>query len=258
MKNINDDFTNLIEYKANIYSQNGEDGVLKEILKRLNLKNKIKWCVEFGAWDGTHLSNTYNLVRKGWKAVYIEGNRKKFNDLLKTKRKNRNIIAINEFVSRNRLSKNSLDNILKRTDIPKDFEILSIDIDSFDLEVWQSISFFDPKIVIIEINSAYPPGIIKWHSEEYSNVNGNSFSATLKVGQDKGYDLICHTGNMIFIKKEFTELINLDPKLLKYPELLFQDKWYSIEKNKYNKFTNKVFAFLKIKIINKIKKLIFK
>ena len=38
MKNINDDFTNLIEYKANIYSQNGEDGVLKEILKRLNLK----------------------------------------------------------------------------------------------------------------------------------------------------------------------------------------------------------------------------
>ena len=49
-------------YKKNIYSQFGEDGIIEEILKRL--KNKInKTCVEFGAWDGIHLSNTYNLIK---------------------------------------------------------------------------------------------------------------------------------------------------------------------------------------------------
>ena len=33
-------------FKKNIYSQNGEDGILEEILKKLNLKIN-GWCCEF-------------------------------------------------------------------------------------------------------------------------------------------------------------------------------------------------------------------
>ena len=51
-----------INFKKNIYSQNGEDGILEEILKKLNIK-KNGWCCEFGAWDGKHGSNTFNLVK---------------------------------------------------------------------------------------------------------------------------------------------------------------------------------------------------
>ncbi|CAN0123266.1 unnamed protein product [Heterosigma akashiwo] len=33
-----------------------------------------KWCVEFGAWDGKHLSNTWSLINEhGWSSVQIEG-----------------------------------------------------------------------------------------------------------------------------------------------------------------------------------------
>ena len=53
--------TDLLNYRSNIYSQNGEDGIISEILKRLNLDQKKLWCVEFGAWDGMHLSNTFAL-----------------------------------------------------------------------------------------------------------------------------------------------------------------------------------------------------
>ena len=62
----------LNKYKKNYYSQNGEDGIIKEILKRTRIHNKKnKWCCEFGAWDGKHGSNTYNLVLNyGFKAVY--------------------------------------------------------------------------------------------------------------------------------------------------------------------------------------------
>ena len=69
-------------YSKNVYSQNGEDGIVEELLKRLNITNG--WVCEFGAWDGIHLSNTFNLVKKGFNAVFIEGDVNKYSDLLKT------------------------------------------------------------------------------------------------------------------------------------------------------------------------------
>ena len=53
-------------FKKNVFSQNGEDGILEILLKKLKLlsKNKDNWCCEFGAWDGIHGSNTFNLIKK--------------------------------------------------------------------------------------------------------------------------------------------------------------------------------------------------
>ena len=245
-------------YSYNNYSQNGEDGIIEELNSRLGIKKKTaeKWCVEFGAWDGKHLSNTFNLVKKDWRGIYIEGDPYKYKDLKRTQIENPNIIAINAFVSKEVSSKYSLDNILNSTDIPKDFEILSIDIDSFDLEIWESLIGYEPKIVIIEINSSYPPGINKWHSDNFNNSNGNSFSATLQVAENKGYKLVLHTGNMIFVREDLIELTRINKKYIKYPELLFNDLWYSIEKrNIILKSCIRINAFIKNKVIRKIKKL---
>jgi hypothetical protein len=43
-------------HAANRYSQCGEDGILDKILDTIG--EPAGWCVEFGAWDGHHLSNT--------------------------------------------------------------------------------------------------------------------------------------------------------------------------------------------------------
>jgi hypothetical protein len=43
--------------KKNVYSQNGEDGIIDYILNKI--PDKDNWCCEFGAWDGKYLSNTY-------------------------------------------------------------------------------------------------------------------------------------------------------------------------------------------------------
>jgi hypothetical protein len=105
-----------------------------------------------------------------------------------------------------------------QTPIPKEFELLSIDIDSYDLDVWESLSEYSPKIVVIEINSHIPPGIVWRHSGE---TQGNTFSATLDVGRKKGYTLVCHTGNLIFVRNDLVGKIKLDPVYLQFPELLF-------------------------------------
>ena len=68
-------------YKNNVYSQNGEDGIVEELLKRLNINTG--WVCEFGAWDGIHLSNTFNLIKKGFNGVLIESDNQKYKDLIK-------------------------------------------------------------------------------------------------------------------------------------------------------------------------------
>lgn len=205
-------------FQKNIHSQNGEDGVIEELLSRLSLEPEDNWCVEFGAWDGVHLSNTFALVEKGWKAVYLEGDPSRFNDLLKLVQVYPMIVPINEFVAHRCNVENSLDNLLARTIIPNEFAILSIDIDSYDLDVWESLINYSPKILILEINSSVPPGIIWRHSKK---TPGNTFSAALNVSMFKGYTLVCHTGNLIFVRNDLVSKLDMELHYINFPETLF-------------------------------------
>lgn len=193
-------------YAKNIHSQNGEDGIIEELFNRLSISNG--WVCEFGAWDGIHLSNTYNLVKQNFNAVYIEGDKEKYTDLLKTVENHKNIIPINAFVD-HKDSENSLDNILKKTDIPIDFDILSIDIDSYDYQVWKSLKVYKPKIVIIEINSSVKVNNDE-HIHEPNKYQGTGFKPTYDLGLEKGYKFILHTGNMFFIREDLFSKLNIE------------------------------------------------
>jgi hypothetical protein len=192
-------------YKKNIHSQNGEDGVICKMLQILGIVNG--WVCEFGAWDGKHLSNTFSLVERGFNAVFIEANENSFKDLQKTSELFPNIIPILAYVSPDTENKDSLDRILQRTEIPFDFAVLSIDIDSFDYQVWESLVHYRPKIVIIEINSGIDPNDKDWiHGE---NMQGTGFYPMLQLGKEKNYTFLMHTGNMIFIRNEDSHLFSI-------------------------------------------------
>ncbi len=208
-----------LKYRKNIYSQNGEDGILEELIKRINLK-EIEVC-EFGAWDGKHYSNTFNLVEKySAKAVYIEQDKVRFNDLIETSKQFKNILPINSSIN---LDENSFDKVVSNTFLKKNFDILSIDIDSNDLEVWESIKDYEPKIVIIEICSYILPGKLERYNSDKNTKN--SFTSTINVGKSKGYTPIAHVGNLIFVKNKYLEKLNLDQKLLLNNEKLFLNDW---------------------------------
>ena len=208
-----------LKYASNVFSQNGEDGIIQKILPSLIGENTVLWCVEFGAWDGKHMSNTFNLISNfGWRGVYIEGNPEYYEMLKETVSQFPSIIPILSMVSPETDSKDSLDQLLQSTELPQDFPLLSIDIDSYDLAIWESLKTYSPLIVIIEVNSGIYPGIYEWH---HNGGRGNSFSSTLEVAQAKGYTLICHTGNMIFVRSDHVGKLDLDSAQIAYPEVLF-------------------------------------
>ncbi len=89
----------LSEFKYSVYSQYGEDGIIEEIFNRLPKHKLDYWCVEFGAWDGVHLSNTCNLIRhSGYKAVLIEADKKRYTQLLSNFPSD-NVIKLNKWIN---------------------------------------------------------------------------------------------------------------------------------------------------------------
>lgn len=210
----------LSAYRKNVYSQNGEDGVLEEIFRRLQIRDGS--FVEFGAWDGKHLSNTFHLLEEGWSGVFIEGDQKKFRVLEQNmKLFSERIELINAMVEFQ--GKNTLDNLLAPTKVPRDFEVLSIDIDSYDWHIWESFENYTPKVVVIEINSSIPVGIYQTHRDK--KVQGSSFSSTVDLGLAKGYTPVCHTGNLFFVKNNLVQQLGLPQAELRFPEMLFDYSW---------------------------------
>jgi hypothetical protein len=206
--------------KHNEYSQNGEDGVIGEILRRLGIARG--WFCEFGAWDGKYGSNCYALLRRGWQGVMIEGDPARCKALHRlAARHSGQLVAIEAFVSADPRSPQCLDNLLAKTPIPRDFVLLSVDIDGRDYHVWSTLERYRPLIVIIEIDSSTPPGVERIGDGSVMT----SFTSMLKLGVAKGYRLAAHTGNMIFVRDDQVAALGLPESELTRPETLFVNDW---------------------------------
>ena len=192
----------LNEYSEKIYSQFGEDGLIKEILNRIEFKNLDKWCVEFGARDGISDSNAHNLIKNhDYKAVLIEGDKKYFKKLCKNFISDK-IIKLNKFIDF--YGDNSLDNVLKKTQIPKNFDFLSIDIDGCDYFIFKSMELYRPKIVCIEFNHLIPNEVEFIQEKNFNIKQGTSALSLINLAKKKDYLLVGSTlSNLFFVDRAY-------------------------------------------------------
>ena len=202
----------LMDFKKNITSIRGENGILEkvfEIIEEDKIDKREKWCVEFGADDGKHSSNTWDFViNRGWSAVLIEADKKKFKKLIKTYENIKRAISLNLFI--NFSGTNSLDNVLSKTPIPQSFDLLSVDIDGNDYHIWKSLKKYNPKVVIIEFNPSFPNNIEFIQPKNMRVKQGSSILSIVKLGKIKGYELVATTDiNAIFVRKEYFGLFKI-------------------------------------------------
>lgn len=195
----------LMEYNRNVYSQNGEDGILEYIFSKLPATHS-RYCVEFGAWDGKHLSNCFNLISNGgWYGLCIEANAQRYEVLVRTHEKNNRVTCLKSYVEFE--GHNSLQNIMARVKFPHDFDLLSIDIDGPDYFIWEGLSNYIPKVIVIEFNPSIPNDVVFVQGRDMSLKQGASLLALILLGKKKGYELVCATAcNAIFVRSEFYSL----------------------------------------------------
>jgi methyltransferase FkbM-like protein len=191
----------LLAHVANVTSQNGEDGIIAKILDVIG--EPRGWCVEFGAWDGRYLSNTYNLIaNRGSGAVLIEGSAARCEDLKATFRNNPKVQSVNAFVGFT--PSDGLDSILARTEIPEDFDVLSIDIDGNDYHVWNAVTKYRPRVVVIEYNPTIPTEVDFVQPADMTVNQGSSIAAIVRLGRAKGYELVAvTTHNCLFVGADY-------------------------------------------------------
>lgn len=254
----------LIRYRKNVFSENGEDGIIEKIFSEIIPKSNT--CCEFGAWDGIWASNCRNLIKNhNWKATMIEGDSQRYDDLINTYQDNKNVQCINAFVDNNN---NSLSQLLK-PEIKDNLGFLSIDIDGLDYEIFDSLDFY-PQVVCIEVNCGHEPESNNIISRNIASNNiGQSLFVINEIAKSKGYKLVCYTGNAFFIKE--SELIKSKIRAMSCKEAYLdhihtvsksvREHLYFVNKglvNPYYKFHNKYLSrkYLELNYLTIFKKFV--
>jgi hypothetical protein len=197
----------LLDYKSDVTSQCGEDGIIAHICEVIEPANR--YCIEFGAWDGKHLSNCYNLiVNAGWSALMIEANAEKFKELEATYAGNPRVKRVNRLVDFE--GADTLDRILEEAGAPKEPGVLSIDIDGNDYYIFESVTQHRPELVIVEFNPTIPNDVIFVQERSFEVNHGCSLLALVLLAREKGYELAVATEwNAFFVRKEKFPLLGI-------------------------------------------------
>lgn len=205
------------QFERRGYSQTVEDGVLEAIFNFIGTTNKF--FIEFGAWDGVHLSNTANFrLNHGWNGLLLEGNEEK--------------AKLHPHVTHAFITAENINQLFEQNKVPKEYDLLSIDIDGNDFWIWKAIdeNKFNARVVIVEFNQSiidqdksiaikYDPNLLSTNPSIH--YYGASIPAFHKLGKLKGYSLIRRVNihNLIFVR---SDLLHEDDKNL--PVELFLNK----------------------------------
>lgn len=203
MRTIFNRFASINEFEARKSSQNGEDGILAEILRRLHIGPGF--FVEFGVQDGS-ICNTAQLAANGWSGVYIEADEGYAERLAQRYASSPRVKTMQRFVTAENIA-----DIFASAGVPKEFDVLSIDIDGNDYWVWRALSGYKPRVVVIEYNAEHAPPerwVMKYnpaHRWDKTTYYGASLASYAALAETLGYALVGteKTGvNAFFIRKD--------------------------------------------------------
>lgn len=220
----------LSQYEKAVYSQFGEDGVVRKIFEIIQPTHR--YAVEFGASDGIEHNNMRRLVlEEGWGGLQIEGDAKLARQNAENFKDFPTVTSIESFVY-----PGNIEIIFEENGVPKDFDYLVIDIDSNDYYVWRAIHEFRPKLVQIEYNSAWPPpklAVVDFHPLNYwdgTDYHGASIQSLYQLAKKKGYELVYGNqdgNNLFFVDRQYYPRFGLKDNS---PERFYRPPNFGVEK----------------------------
>lgn len=191
-----------------VFSQADEDGILAEILRRIGMTSQT--AVEFGLQHGLE-SNTLLFAADGWKTWWFEGDEAYTKELAE---KFHSGICPQLQIEQAFITSKNINQIFRAAKVPKEIDVLCIDIDSCDYWVWKGLTVTKLCVVIIEYNAEWGPNVawtvpddpdFRWQGDSHY---GASLKALEKLGASKGYTLVgcSYSGvNAFFVRNDLVK-----------------------------------------------------
>lgn len=188
------------------YSQQDEDGIIEEIFRRIGTSSS--YFVEFGAQNGI-CNNTLYLLARGWDGLWLERWPPFVEQINRTFA---SLIAAGQLKMREEfVTAENIVRIFEENGVPRELDLLSIDIDGNDYWVWKALSAYRPRVIVIEYNSGFGPSLewIQPYDPEWVWTGGRNQGASLKalenLGRECNYRLVgCNYSgvNAFFVRSD--------------------------------------------------------
>jgi hypothetical protein len=196
----------LHRFEHQVFSQNGEDGALQEIFRRIGITDRR--FVEIGVGDGLE-NNTVFWLAQGWHGWWLEGDAK----LVAGIREHFwQPLAKGDLVLREAFIKSeNIAALLAELKIPTEFDLFSVDIDRNTWFIWQALKSYRPRVVVVEYNASWPATVdwtVEYRADMVHNCSaymGASLQAYERLGAELGYALVgCDLGgiNAYFVRRD--------------------------------------------------------
>jgi hypothetical protein len=190
-------------YERRVYSPNGEDGIIQEILHRIGIEGR--YCVELGVKSGTESNCARLLLEENWLGLLVESDPQKCRQWTECYRSLWGVRCVHAVVT----SRN-VEHLLAENSVPFNLDVLSIDVDGNDYWLWNALNRWRPRLLVIEYNPHIPPSK-KWvmqenldHKWDGTTYYGASLASLTALGRKKGYTLVAtdSTGKTAFFVRD--------------------------------------------------------
>lgn len=190
----------LSKYAKNIFSRYGEDGIIECILPTLDIQ--APFFVEIGAGDGVTYSRSRNLVANHyWSGLQVESNIEWFKRL-QSNRISKEVI--NHYGPYSLLGEHHLDSVFKKYKAPKEIDVLLINVYGMEYYLWESITQFFPKLVLVQFNPTVPNDVKFIQSKDFNIHQGVSLKALCDLANYKDYELVAVTlETAFFVRRRY-------------------------------------------------------
>ena len=182
----------------------GEFGQIDRLLKQIGIEHG--YVVDIAASDGVTQSSTLPLFQRGWAGLAVEMSPRQFAGLA-------HIYA--DFglarLARSRVTPLNVAALLGANEVPAAFDLLNLDIDSYDLAVLGALlaGGYRPKLVSMEINEKIPASVhfaVEYDEGHYwkgDHFYGCSLAAAGKLMRANDYILEgVEYNNALFVARE--------------------------------------------------------
>lgn len=224
----------LLACGARYFSQNDEDGILLEILRRIELTEPSTF-LEIGAGDGLE-NNTLILLAHGWSGGWVGGESLSFDPTGSPR-----LGFAQAWITRANVTAQCETALMPIGKQLADVRVASLDLDGNDFHLASELlgEGMRPDLFVVEYNAKFPPGAeFVMDYNELHSWSGDYFSASLKswhaLFQRSGHRLVvCNlTGvNAFFVDQKYAAAFSDVPTSL--PELFMEGRYVTFPRSGY-------------------------